>query len=126
MPGGWGAWRRGRRGSTRYRGEGGSGGGSEGGSGSGTGTHSLLCSPDDAATLTLTIHFCPSWLLITCRGYLPALTYSSHYIRDPRLRTAVDAFVTRERMQLELALQEQVPLVSPFKDAGASSSGDEE
>ena len=34
------------------------------------------------------------------RGFRPTLTYSAHKLEDPRLRTAVEAFVTREREAL--------------------------
>ncbi|TVQ36140.1 MAG: N-acetyltransferase [Geminicoccaceae bacterium] len=35
------------------------------------------------------------------RGYAPARTYSAHLIRDPALRTPVEAFLARERAQIE-------------------------
>lgn len=49
------------------------------------------------------------------RGYLPSLTYSSHYLRAPELRRAVESFLIRERSQMEgtvaqLTLQVRVTL----------------
>ncbi|KAG2423935.1 hypothetical protein HXX76_014876 [Chlamydomonas incerta] len=49
------------------------------------------------------------------RGYLPSLTYSCHYIRDPRLGAAVDSFLSRERGQIEYALQVMSLTASPYK-----------
>ncbi|PNW79069.1 hypothetical protein CHLRE_09g399626v5 [Chlamydomonas reinhardtii] len=49
------------------------------------------------------------------RGYLPSLTYSCHYIRDPRLGAAVDKFLSRERGQIEYALQVMSLTASPYK-----------
>jgi predicted N-acyltransferase len=46
------------------------------------------------------------------RGYLPAPTYSAHWIADPALRRAIADFVDRERPQVELqiaALMEESP-----------------
>lgn len=34
------------------------------------------------------------------RGYLPNLTYSAHWIREPRLRDAIAHFLTQERMHV--------------------------
>jgi hypothetical protein len=39
------------------------------------------------------------------RGYLPSMTYSSHYIRDPQLRYAVAKFLDKERDDIEYTLQ---------------------
>jgi hypothetical protein len=39
------------------------------------------------------------------RGYLPSMTYSSHYIRDPQLRSAVGRFLDKERDDIEYTLQ---------------------
>ena len=35
------------------------------------------------------------------RGYLPALTYSAHWMADPTLRHAVDKFLGREEQQVK-------------------------
>ncbi|GFO81021.1 MAG: hypothetical protein A49_06480 [Methyloceanibacter sp.] len=48
------------------------------------------------------------------RGYLPAETYSAHYIADPRLRRAVADYLARERQ----AVAEDAALLaaeSPFR-----------
>ena len=51
------------------------------------------------------------------RGYLPATTYSAHWIRDPALREAVAQFLERERRAID---QEQNILESfaPFRKSG--------
>jgi predicted N-acyltransferase len=51
------------------------------------------------------------------RGYLPATTYSAHWIRDPALRQAVAHFLERERRAID---QEQNILESfaPFRKDG--------
>ncbi len=49
------------------------------------------------------------------RGYAPTLTYSAHLIRDPALRTPVEAFLARERQQVEAEL----PMLAsylPYRD----------
>jgi len=48
------------------------------------------------------------------RGYLPALTYSSHYIRDPYLRSAVSRFLQRERLEMDYTLQALTLQSSPY------------
>lgn len=35
------------------------------------------------------------------RGYLPTRTYSAHWIRDPRLREAIEDFLARERVAID-------------------------
>jgi uncharacterized protein len=49
------------------------------------------------------------------RGYLPAPTYSAHWIADPGFASAVEEFLTRERraMEREIAALEDY---SPFKE----------
>jgi hypothetical protein len=51
------------------------------------------------------------------RGYLPAETYSSHWIDDPRLRAAISDFLKRERTYVA---QEKVALdeMSPYRQPG--------
>jgi hypothetical protein len=39
------------------------------------------------------------------RGYLPSMTHSSHYIRDPQLRYAVAKFLEKERDDITYTLQ---------------------
>ncbi len=53
------------------------------------------------------------------RGYLPAETYSAHWIRDPNFRDAVAQFLERERVHLR---QEMAGLNdhSPFRRGGES------
>lgn len=51
--------------------------------------------------------------------YLPSMTYSSHYIRDPMLRGAVANFLRRERAQVEYNFETLTAYVSPYKDADA-------
>jgi predicted N-acyltransferase len=70
------------------------------------------------------------------RGYLPRTTYSAHYIADPNLRRAIDAYLAQERR--EIAFQGEVLAGrAPFRraepiDRGAESgtqfsrTGDEE
>jgi uncharacterized protein len=50
------------------------------------------------------------------RGYLPTETYSSHWIADPRLKSAISAFLDRERAyiaQEKAALDEMSPYRQP-------------
>jgi predicted N-acyltransferase len=59
------------------------------------------------------------------RGYLPAETYSAHWIRDPGFREAVEHFLEREREMLKhemAALEAQGPFRrdSPGLDDGAA------
>jgi predicted N-acyltransferase len=48
------------------------------------------------------------------RGYLPAATYSAHYIADPALRRAIYDFLNRERSYVAAAEQE-LALAAPFR-----------
>ena len=48
------------------------------------------------------------------RGYLPAITYSAHYIADPALRRAIAEFLKRERSYVAAAEQE-LALAAPFR-----------
>jgi len=49
------------------------------------------------------------------RGYLPAPTYSAHWIRDPGFRHAVEDFLKRERRAVENEMEELEEGLSPFK-----------
>jgi predicted N-acyltransferase len=51
------------------------------------------------------------------RGYMPATTYSAHWIRDPALRDAIAHFLERERCAID---EEQNILESfaPFRKSG--------
>ena len=56
------------------------------------------------------------------RGYLPSETYSAHWIRDARLRTAIENFLEHERRRIEHemeALGERSPFRHETDDAGA-------
>jgi len=48
------------------------------------------------------------------RGFLPKLTYSAHWIADPKFRGAIVDFVTHEKKAIEKIL-EQLHCHSPFK-----------
>lgn len=50
------------------------------------------------------------------RGYLPALTYSLHYIRDRGFRDAVGDFVRRERVSVESEASYVREAHSPYKN----------
>ncbi|GMH32823.1 hypothetical protein BSKO_00657 [Bryopsis sp. KO-2023] len=49
------------------------------------------------------------------RGYLPSPTYSSHYVREPKLRTLVAQALKREKLQ-NAAAMEHLTADSPFKN----------
>jgi uncharacterized protein len=48
------------------------------------------------------------------RGYLPATTYSAHYVAHPGLRRAVDEYLRRERAYVEAAAAE-LAAAAPFR-----------
>lgn len=48
------------------------------------------------------------------RGYGPVATYSAHEIADPRFATAIDAYLQRERIHADMAL-EQLAEMTPFR-----------
>jgi predicted N-acyltransferase len=48
------------------------------------------------------------------RGYTAVPTYSAHEIADPRFASAIDAFLTQERLAIEDSLEEYAEL-APFK-----------
>lgn len=48
------------------------------------------------------------------RGYLPATTYSAHYIADPALRRAVADYLVRERSYVE-AVGQELAAAAPFR-----------
>jgi predicted N-acyltransferase len=50
------------------------------------------------------------------RGYLPAKTYSAHYIADPGFRDAVEDFITQERRGIDYEISELMKQ-SPFKNS---------
>jgi predicted N-acyltransferase len=50
------------------------------------------------------------------RGYMPAATYSAHYIFDPGLRRAIDDYLKRERDYVTAAGQE-LAQAAPFRKA---------
>eukprot|EP00798_Chlamydomonas_sp_ICE-L_P010735 gene10735-17810_t len=49
------------------------------------------------------------------RGYLPSITYSSHFLRDPTLNSAVSMFLEREREGIQNAMFALTLQASPFK-----------
>jgi len=51
------------------------------------------------------------------RGYLPVLTHSAHYIRDPQLKAAIDHFLGRERRALAREMAALAEL-SPYRQDG--------
>lgn len=53
------------------------------------------------------------------RGYLPSLTHSSHYIRDARLRSAIDNYLAQERQQIDYTMDALMQHVSPYKSMDA-------
>lgn len=54
------------------------------------------------------------------RGYLPSLTYSSHYIRDARVSAAIEDFLRRERYQVMYTMDSIRQQASPFKAPAAA------
>lgn len=55
------------------------------------------------------------------RGYLPSLTYSSHYIRDGRVSAAVADFVRRERYQVMYTMDSIRQQASPYKPLASAN-----
>lgn len=55
------------------------------------------------------------------RGYLPHLTYSSHYIPDPGFRHMVERFLQQERAEIAYALHMLRQEASPYKHNPVSS-----
>ena len=53
------------------------------------------------------------------RGYLPTLTYSTHYVRDPQFRRAVGDFLQREQAEMERAALMLSEEANPYKDLAA-------
>ena len=50
------------------------------------------------------------------RGYMPKATYSAHWIRDPRLRSAVQRYLKDERRYVEEDIAHVEERHSPFRD----------
>jgi uncharacterized protein len=48
------------------------------------------------------------------RGYMPTTTYSAHYIADPRLRRAIDDFLSHERKHVAAEIEEYAE-AAPFR-----------
>lgn len=57
------------------------------------------------------------------RGYVPSLTYSSHYFPDSSMRSTVSNFLQRESMQIDYTL-EALTMGAPFKANPASATVD--
>ena len=51
------------------------------------------------------------------RGYMPTTTYSAHYIADPRLRRAIDDFLSHERVHVQAEIEEYAE-AAPFRKGG--------
>mgnify|MGYP003633153367 FL=1 len=51
------------------------------------------------------------------RGYLPAPTYSLHYLRDPGFEDAVADFLKREKAGVEYEMKQIVAEMSPYRQA---------
>lgn len=49
------------------------------------------------------------------RGFQPTHTYSAHYVRDPRLRHAIEDFIQRESRQIDQQI-EDMRASSPYKE----------
>lgn len=49
------------------------------------------------------------------RGYLPSMTYSSHYVRDPYARGAIQSFLRREVREMDYTIAALTEVASPFK-----------
>ena len=61
------------------------------------------------------------------RGYMPKPTYSAHWIRDPRLRDAVDRYLNDERRYVARDIAYVEERHSPFRqDTDAARDGDRE
>lgn len=56
------------------------------------------------------------------RGYLPAFTYSCHYLSDPSLSGAVQRFLGRERAQVEYTMQLMSLEASPYRAQRTASA----
>jgi uncharacterized protein len=56
------------------------------------------------------------------RGYLPATTYSAHYIADPALRRAIAEYLVRERAYVEAAGHELGEMAPFRKDLAAEDA----
>ena len=48
------------------------------------------------------------------RGYMPTTTYSAHYIADPRLRRAIDDFLSHERAHVQAEIEDYAD-AAPFR-----------
>ena len=59
------------------------------------------------------------------RGYLPRLTYSSHYIRHPPFRRAVEVAMRQEAREMRFTVEAISQQVSPYKEGkGRPSEAD--
>ena len=55
------------------------------------------------------------------RGFEPALTWSAHFIRDPRLRAAIDDYLLREGASVD-EYAEEVQAHVPYRDSAEKSA----
>lgn len=49
------------------------------------------------------------------RGYMPSLTYSSHYVRHPKLESVIAQAMDRERRQIRSTIDHIHEYESPYK-----------
>lgn len=69
------------------------------------------CHPD---CIQCEVHSLPS--IVVRRGYLPRLTYSSHYIRNDKFRSAVRNALFNERQEIQYVLNVIESEESPYKE----------
>ncbi len=51
------------------------------------------------------------------RGYLPTMTHSAHYVKDPRFRTILKDFLRQEQQQIDYTLEVLNQELSPYKES---------
>jgi Peptidogalycan biosysnthesis/recognition len=51
------------------------------------------------------------------RGYLPQLTFSSHFLRNPAASALIQRFLLREAREVEHTAEALTTVVSPYKSA---------
>ena len=56
------------------------------------------------------------------RGYLPTRTYSAHYIKDPRFKSAIKDFLRQEHQQIDYTLEVLEQELSPYKSPPGSGA----
>ena len=56
------------------------------------------------------------------RGYMPATTYSAHYIADPALRRGIAVYLKRERAYVA-AMGDELAAAGPYRQHPATETG---